>query len=65
MDTVLGIIFLIIGLAVGIFIYFFPSFVAYYRGKKNTTAIFILNLFLGWTIIGWVIALVWACTEDK
>ena len=48
-------------------IYFIPSFVAYFKEpqKKNATAIFILNLFLGWTIIGWVVALCWALCEDK
>ena len=25
-------------------------------------AIFFLNLFLGWTLIGWVVALAWACS---
>jgi len=28
--------------------------------NNNTHAIFVLNLFLGWTFIGWVLALVWA-----
>jgi hypothetical protein len=42
--------------------YFLPSFAA--RKKKNFTAIFILNLFLGWTFVGWVIALVWAAKGD-
>jgi len=23
-----------------------------------------LNLFLGWTLIGWIVALVWASTVD-
>lgn len=42
-------------------VYFFPAIVAYARHKKDATAILILNLFLGWTFIGWVISLVWAC----
>ena len=28
------------------------------------TAIFILNAFFGWTLLGWVIALVWAAMKD-
>lgn|SRR3990167_5833236 len=44
------------------FAYFLPSFVG--AKKKNANAIFILNLLLGWTFIGWIIALVWACTVD-
>ncbi|HEY5039103.1 MAG TPA: superinfection immunity protein [bacterium] len=42
--------------------YFIPSIAA--MKKTNFLAIFMLNLFLGWTFIGWVIALVWACTVD-
>jgi threonine/homoserine/homoserine lactone efflux protein len=43
-------------------IYFLPSFVGMH--KKNAGAILVLNLFLGWTMIGWIIALVWATTKD-
>ncbi len=43
-------------------IYFLPTLVA--QGKRNVGAVFVLNLFLGWTLIGWVIALVWGCTKD-
>lgn len=43
--------------------YFMPAFVAFMRGHQNTAAITVLNLFLGWTFIGWVISLVWAFTS--
>lgn len=46
-----------------IVIYFIPSLVAH--GRVNFRAIFILNLFLGWSLIGWVIALVWALTKES
>ncbi|MDR3402843.1 MAG: superinfection immunity protein [Chthoniobacter sp.] len=46
-----------------IFLYFLPSIIG--RHKTNAFAIFVLNLFLGWTFVGWVVALVWACTEDS
>ena len=45
-------------------IYFLPTIVASSNKKKNTGAIFILNLFLGWTFLGWIIALIWAVTVD-
>lgn len=44
-------------------IYFLPTIAG--RDKENASAIFLLNLFLGWTFIGWVVALVWAATRDK
>jgi hypothetical protein len=43
-------------------IYLTPSIVG--RNKKNSTAIFALNFFLGWTVIGWVFSLVWSLTKD-
>jgi len=45
-------------------IYFLPSIIAYENKKKNEKAIFLLNLFLGWRFVGWVVALVWAVTKD-
>jgi hypothetical protein len=52
-------------IALAISIYFLPSFAAHSLKKTNFTAIFVLNLFLGWTLLGWVVALVWALTKDS
>jgi hypothetical protein len=41
-------------------IYFAPAIVAAMRSHRQTAAIVLLNLFLGWTLVGWVVALVWA-----
>jgi hypothetical protein len=41
-------------------LYFAPAFIAHRRSHANKTAIVVLNVFLGWTLIGWVAALVWA-----
>jgi hypothetical protein len=43
-------------------VYFLPSIAGW--NKKNFTAILVLNFFLGWTLVGWVVALVWACTHE-
>lgn len=51
--------------AVLFLVYFFPLIMAILKKKKNSDAIGVLNLLLGWTFIGWVVALVWACTVDK
>jgi hypothetical protein len=45
--------------------YFLPTIVARMRQHRQTLAIGMLNLFAGWTFIGWVVALVWACTTDR
>lgn len=46
-------------------VYFIPSLVAILKRHKNTCAVIVLNIFLGWTFFGWVIALVWACCNTK
>lgn len=43
--------------------YFLPTVIVWFRRHPNGLAIYLLNLFLGWTLIGWVIALVWSCTS--
>ena len=42
--------------------YWLPSGVALARGHQNSWAIVALNLFLGWTVLGWILALVWSLT---
>ena len=42
--------------------YFLPSIIASRRGHRQAGAITVLNLLLGWTLLGWVIALVWSCS---
>jgi hypothetical protein len=41
-------------------LYFSPTLVALARKRANMLAILVLNTLLGWTLIGWVVALVWA-----
>jgi hypothetical protein len=48
----------------GFVMYFLPSIVALARGKRDIAGIILLNCFLGWTMIGWVVALVWAVKTD-
>jgi hypothetical protein len=52
-------------LIVSILIYLIPTFVARARRHHNYGAIVALNLFLGWTFLGWVGALVWALTATR
>jgi hypothetical protein len=48
----------------GFVMYFLPSIIALARNKRDITAIVLLNFFLGWTMIGWIVALVWAVKSD-
>jgi ABC-type sugar transport system permease subunit len=45
--------------------YFLPFAIAFNRKRANTGAIFALNLFLGWSLIGWVLALVWSLKDEQ
>jgi ABC-type sugar transport system permease subunit len=56
----------IVGIVFCLTIYLLPAGVAILRNRKNTGAIFTVDLFLGWTLVGWVVALAWAvATEDS
>jgi predicted branched-subunit amino acid permease len=55
----------LIGLGILIVLYFMPLMVAIVRKKSNVVAIGILNLWLGWTFVGWVVSLVWAFSKDQ
>ena len=55
-----------LGLALLLFLvllYFLPSILTIGR-HRNAAAVFALNLFLGWTLIGWVGALIWAISKS-
>lgn len=43
-------------------VYFLPYFIAVKRKHHQKLAIDWLNLLLGWTVLGWVIALIWSLT---
>ena len=48
----------------GFVLYFLPTIIAVIKSKRDTVAILLLNVFLGWSVIGWIIALVWAVKQD-
>lgn len=43
-------------------VYVLPTIVAVYRQHHNRVPITLVNILLGWTAIGWVVALIWAFT---
>jgi hypothetical protein len=53
----------VLAVVFGFLVYFFPSYLA--RNNRNFVAIAALNLLLGWTLLGWVGALIWALYEEK
>lgn len=65
MDTGLSLLLIICGILVGILVYFIPTLVAWKADKENSNVIFLLNLFTGWSLIGWIAALIWAGVDKK
>jgi hypothetical protein len=55
----------IIWVILAIAFYFFPALNSYMGHKKKADAVLVLNLLLGWTVIGWIVALVWSVADDK
>ena len=45
-------------------VYFIPVLVAIRRRHRFSIAIGLINLFLGWTFLGWLAAMVWAVNRD-
>jgi heme A synthase len=57
LSTLLGGLLLIVFVVVAGALYFAPSIVASSGKSRNVGAVIVINLFLGWTLIGWVGAL--------
>lgn len=45
---------------VAVAIYVLPALLAWSMGSPQLMAITLVNLLLGWTILGWIAALIWA-----
>jgi len=46
-------------------IHFLPTFVAFVREHRHAVLILVLNVFFGWTIIGWLVLLIWASVGEE
>lgn len=58
---------ILIGLFIlaGLLVYFTPTIIAIAGHKKNTGAVIIVDVFLGWTFIGWVVAFAMAVSGER
>lgn len=45
-------------------VYFLPFITALIRGHLGKMSIFMANVFFGWTVIGWIITLIWSCNSN-
>lgn len=53
------------GLIVILVLYMLPALIAALRKHRQQNPIFILNLFFGWTLIGWVGCLAWSASSTQ
>jgi hypothetical protein len=60
MENAAGLLAEFLVVALSLAIYFIPTLIALERLHTNRGAIFVLNFLLGWTVLGWVAAFVWA-----
>lgn len=44
---------------------FLPTWVALWRRRSGAERIFLVNLLLGWTVIGWILALIFALRDPE
>ncbi len=61
----LGLFGTVCAAVVAVPIYFLPTGIAFARGHRSLAPILLVNLLLGWTFVGYVVALVWAFTADQ
>jgi Superinfection immunity protein len=45
-----------------VLLYFLPAIIAH--NKRESSKILVVNLLFGWTVVGWCVALVWACAAE-
>jgi hypothetical protein len=50
---------------VSLALYLLPTIIVLARRKKKVLGPILVNVLLGWTFIGWIIALIWALTVDE
>ena len=56
---------LIFATMIALALYLLPALIAYQRAHHQRLAVFIVNLLLGWSVLGWIAALIWACTATR
>jgi hypothetical protein len=44
-------------------LYFLPAIIAAVRHTHNATAILLIDIFLGWMVVGWAVAMLMAITS--
>lgn len=57
-------VILMVLVVVAFVLYFMPTLVAVKRNHRNMAPIAVVNALLGWSLIGWAIALAWSVSAN-
>ena len=58
------VVVLVLGTAIGLIGYTIPSVLAWIGHARHRRGIALLNLTLGWTVLGWIAALMWVLFDE-
>ena len=67
-DTAAGIVGLVVIVLLALTalaFYFLPTIIAIFRDHHQLGVIAVINLFFGWTFIGWVVSLAWSVSATR
>ena len=62
---IIGLLIILILLVASLGVYFLPTLIAIFRSHHQWGAIAVINVFFGWTFIGWVVALAWSVSAAR
>ncbi len=65
LGVIIGLFVNVVWLGIALVFYFVPTIVAAYKKHPQILWIFLINLFFGWSVAGWIIPLLWAFDFDK
>ena len=64
-SSILFLVLTLLAVALGMALYFLPTIIAQRKKHRSLGGIFVLNLLLGWSLLGWIGALVWALSNPQ
>ena len=64
-NGIVGIIFIVALWLAGSAAYFAPTIIALARKSRDIGVVIAVNMFLGWTLVGWVVALAFALRDNS
>lgn len=63
MDNLIAFALVAVAALAALFVVFIPTMIAAVRGHRSTLAIGLVCLFFGWTVVGWLVALIWSFSD--